>query len=245
MPAYGLIGKTLSHSFSKKYFADKFNRLQLSNTYENFECDSIADVKSLLEETNVVGFNVTAPYKAAIMPFLDGIDEAALKIGAVNTLLKKDGKWKGYNTDVYGFKQLIKPFFESHHERAIIIGSGGAAKSVAYVLEALGCEPIFISRQPKDNNQFSYQDINKIMISSCPIIVNTTPVGTFPNVKDAVDIPYNFLGSRNLVIDLVYNPVESEFLKRSRSQGATVVNGLTMLHQQAEKSWEIWQSNCL
>lgn len=242
MQQFGLIGQTLGHSFSEKYFTDKFSSLGSNATYRNFECKDIDAVKALLESRHMSGFNVTIPYKESIIPLLDGIDSVAAQIGAVNVVTNENGKWIGYNTDVFGFKQMIKPFFESHHERAIILGTGGASKSVQFVLEELGCNVIFISRTPSNSNAFSYDDMNEVMMKSCPVIVNATPIGMFPNEKERVDIPYPYLTERHLVIDLVYNPKETEFLKVAKQYGASAINGLTMLHQQAEKAWEIWQS---
>jgi len=152
----------------------------------------------------------------------------------------KNGKTKGYNTDAYGFKQMIKPFFKAHHERAIILGTGGASKAIAYVLEELGCSPIYISRYPNAENQFAYEEINKNMIEACPLIVNTTPIGMFPNENEEIDFPTQFLTEKNLVIDLIYNPKETIFLKKSKAKKSWTLNGLTMLHQQAERSWLIW-----
>ncbi len=242
MQRYGLIGQSLNHSFSKSYFSQKFLDLQIEADYQNLEFNNIEEVVEELGRFRFDGFNVTIPYKEKIIPFLNEIDKVSSQIGAVNTVKKINGQWKGFNTDVYGFKQMIKPFFESHHERAVILGTGGASKAVEYVLEELGCDVIFISRNPKLNNHFSYAEVNEQMLRSCPIIINTTPVGSFPNVSQQINIPYQFLDSRNLLIDLVYNPKETLFLKQGRINGANTVNGLTMLHQQAEKSWEIWQS---
>ncbi|MFK8036877.1 MAG: shikimate dehydrogenase [Crocinitomicaceae bacterium] len=243
MQQFGLIGRSLNYSFSKEYFTNKFNSLSINANYQNFECESISDVEELLNNCQAFGLNVTMPYKEVIIPLLDFVDPIAIEVGAVNTVVRVDGKWNGYNTDVFGFKQMIKPFFESHHERAIILGTGGASKAVQYVLEELGCNTIFISRNPTKQNEFGYEDINEVMLNSCPIIVNTTPVGTFPNSHEIVQVPYQHLSNRQLVIDLVYNPIETRFLKHAKEQGATTINGLTMLHQQAEKAWEIWQSN--
>ncbi len=238
---FGLLGRTLGHSFSKAYFTQKFKDLNLDYTYKSFELSDISEFKNLVRtEKNLVGLNVTTPYKEAVIPFLDELNETAQAIGAVNTILIKEGKKIGYNSDVFGFKQMIKPFFKSHHEKAIILGTGGASKAVAYVLENLGCEPIFISRSPKGDNQFGYEDINKLMIEACPVIVNTTPLGTFPNNEEMPDIPTQLLTDKNLVIDLIYNPTETKLLKAAKEQNAWTLNGLTMLHQQAEKSWQIW-----
>ena len=243
MKTYGLIGRTLSHSFSKHYFTQKFETLGIDALYLNFECQDILDVRPLLANQHYQGFNVTIPYKEAIIPFLDELDPVAQAVGAVNTIKRENGRLIGYNTDVYGFKQMIKPFFKSHHERAVIFGTGGAAKGVAYVLERLGANVIFISRNPKAYNEFGYDEVNNVMLNSCFILVNTTPVGTFPNVNDTLPIPFEHLTSKHLVIDLIYNPEETELLKRAKVQKSWTLNGLTMLHQQAEKAWEIWNED--
>tara|TARA_B100000809_G_scaffold251870_1_gene285885 strand:+ start:706 stop:1437 length:732 start_codon:yes stop_codon:yes gene_type:complete len=239
---YGLIGKKLGHSFSKGYFTDKFKSLNIDATYNNYELESIDEVKDLLKTHGLVGLNVTIPYKETIIPFLDEVDEVSRKIGAVNTIVIKNGKTIGYNTDAYGFQQMIKPFFKSHHERSIILGTGGASKAIAYVLEGLGCTPIFISRYPKRENQFAYEEVNCNMIEACPLIVNTTPIGMFPDETDEIDFPTRCFNEKNLVIDLIYNPKETIFLKKAKAKGAWTLNGLTMLHQQAERSWEIWNT---
>ncbi len=237
---FGLIGKKLEHSFSKDYFTTKFNELGIDAVYQNFQIPNIEAVKDIFKEEGLIGLNVTIPYKETIIPFLDEVDEIALKIGAVNTIVIKDGKTKGYNTDAYGFKQMIKPFFKAHHERAIILGTGGASKAIAHVLEELGCSPIYISRYPKAENQFAYEEINQSMIEACPLIVNTTPIGMFPNETAEIDFPTQFLTEKNLVIDLIYNPKETNFLKKAKAKKSWTLNGLTMLHQQAERSWLIW-----
>lgn len=242
MKEYGLIGKSLSHSFSKSYFTEKFNQLDIQAVYHNFECESIQDVEQLLSTTSCEGLNVTFPYKEEIIPLLDRLDPIAASVGAVNTIKKNDGKWVGYNTDVFGFKQMIKPFFKSHHERVIIFGTGGASKAVEYVFNELGANVIFISRNPSKSNEFGYNEINKVMLSSCFVLVNTTPVGTFPNIEAVLPIPFEFLTEKHLCIDLVYNPDETKFLNESKYKNAWVLNGKTMLHQQAEKAWEIWRS---
>lgn len=236
---YGLIGYKLGHSFSRAYFTQKFEKEKIPATYENYELEQIDDVRDLLE-TDIKGFNVTIPYKKQILPFLDRVDGVAAEIGAVNTIKRQDDNWIGYNTDVYGFRQMIKPFFKSHHERAMILGTGGAAEAVNYVLEHLGVNVISISRSPKGSNQFHYNEVNENMIRFNGIIVNTTPVGTFPNVDECPDIPYHFINDQHLVIDLIYNPEETLFLKKSKDAGAVTLNGKTMLQQQAEEAWRIW-----
>ena len=238
---YGLIGKSLSHSFSKDYFTEKFASLNLPHKYLNFELDSIHDLKDLVKTNKKLrGLNVTLPFKESVIPYLDEIDPIAAEIGAVNTILITDGKLKGFNTDTFGFKQLIKPFFKGHHERALILGSGGASKAVKHVLDELGVESIIISRNP-DKAQLNYKLLNKHILNAYLLIINTTPLGMYPTVNAYPDIPYELLTERHLLIDLIYNPSKTAFMKKGITQNATVINGKTMLQQQAEKSWSIWQ----
>ena len=237
---YGLIGNSLSHSFSKKYFESKFLQHKIEANFENYECLNLDEVAKLLRRKDIAGLSVTIPYKTALMPLLSDLDESAKQVGAVNCIKFIGDKRIGFNTDVFGFEQLIKPFFEAHHERAMILGTGGASKAVAFVLESLGVDVIYISRHPKKGDEYLYQDINEKMMAYHGILVNTTPVGTFPNVHDCPEIPYEFLTSKHLLIDLVYNPKETEFLKNGKAQGVVVINGETMLHQQAERAWQIW-----
>jgi len=239
---YGLIGKKLGHSFSKDFFEKKFRNLNLDVTYENFELADISAIKTVFEIPELVGLNVTIPYKQSVIPFLDQLDETAKAVGAVNCIHLKNGQKTGYNTDVFGFRQMIKPFLESHHERALILGKGGASKAVEYVLKELGLAVFFATRNPEEEHDFGYDEINERMIQACGIIVNTTPLGMFPDVEFFPQIPYEFLTDKNLAVDLIYNPKETVFMKKARSFGANAINGETMLHQQAEKSWEIWNS---
>ena len=243
MNKFGLVGKTLEHSFSKKYFTKKFENEGLSCEYLNYEFNTVDEVESLRKDPHLKGFNVTIPYKESIVGLLDTLSPIALEIGAVNTVEIVNGKWIGHNTDVFGFRQMIKPFFKSHHERAMIIGTGGASKAVAYVLEQIGADVIFISRNPSNEFEFDYSDINEEMMNACKIIVNTSPVGTYPNVNDEVNLPYTLLTPKHLVVDLIYNPSKTRMLQLSEDQGAWVLNGRTMLEQQAEQSWKIWNSN--
>lgn len=243
MKQYGLIGKTLSHSFSKKYFEEKFKRENINAVYENFELNDISQVEGLFSiHSNLCGLNVTIPYKEQIMPYLDEVDEQARKIGAVNTIYidKETGKMKGYNTDVYGFKQSLKPFLENQHQRALILGTGGASKAVAYVLNELGITTAFVSRTPQLENQLSYDELNENILASFLLIVNTTPLGTFPNVDEKPTINYDAITPNHLLYDLVYNPAETAFLKEGKKRGALTINGEQMLQLQAEKAWEIW-----
>ncbi|WP_245676446.1 shikimate dehydrogenase family protein [Crocinitomix algicola] len=239
---YGLIGKDIGYSFSKEYFEKKFKTLGIDATYENISLNNIAECTSIFEN-DFNGINVTIPYKEKIIPFLDELSPEAATVGAVNTVKIKGGVKYGYNTDVYGFRQAIKPFFKSHHERAMILGTGGAAKAVNYVLENLGVNVIQISRTKRDSKTFGYEDINENMMSFNGIIVNTSPVGTYPNVEDFPLIPYEYFTEKHLAIDLTYNPLETLFLKKAKAKGAWTMNGLTMLHQQAEEAWKIWNND--
>lgn len=248
MKQYGLIGKTLSHSFSKKYFEEKFKRENINAVYENFELNDISQVEGLFSiHSNLCGLNVTIPYKEQIIPYLDEVDEQAQKIGAVNTIYidKETGKMKGYNTDVYGFKQSLKPFLENQHQRALILGTGGASKAVAYVLNELGITTAFVSRTPQLENQLSYDELNENILASFLLIINTTPLGTFPDVEEKPPINYDAITPNHLLYDLVYNPAETAFLKEGKKRGALTINGEQMLQLQAEKAWEIWGGrNC-
>jgi shikimate dehydrogenase len=243
MKKLGLIGKNLSHSFSQKFFTEKWKKDGITDhSYELFELSEIDKIKEVFEDDEICGLNVTISYKESVIPFLDELSEEAEKIGAVNTIDFRDGKTIGHNTDVYGFRQSIKPFLASHHERALVLGTGGAAKAVAFGLRQLGIDSLFVSRSPEGERQVSYKDLNENAVKHWPLIVNATPVGTFPNVEEKPEIPYDFLTDRNLLFDLVYNPEETAFLKAGKSQGALTSNGLNMLHLQAEKAWEIWNS---
>lgn len=241
MPEFGLVGKSLGHSFSKQYFEDKFQKEGLNHTFENFELSNIEEIQRVFSISDLKGFSVTIPYKEEIIPFLDSISEEAKVIGAVNCVqLSSDGQKIGYNTDAFGFHQMIKPFLTNEHERAIILGTGGASKAVAYVLKNIGLDVLWISRNPSKEKEFAYEAINEHMLRACKVIVNCTPVGTFPNIADCVPFPFEYLTDKHLCIDLIYNPDETAFLRESRLSGATTLNGLSMLKEQANKAWEIW-----
>ncbi len=240
MLKFGLLGKSLSHSFSKSFFTDFFLKNNIDGEYLNFEIPSIESISELFLKENLEGLNVTIPYKEEIIPYLDTLSEDALKIGAVNVVQFKNGFKIGHNTDAYGFHQSIKPFLTNLHERALIIGTGGASKAVEFVFKSLGIDVIFISRNPEKENQFGYNDINEHMLRACKVIVNCTPVGTFPNVEDCISFPFEYLTQDHLVVDLIYNPKQTLFLKKSKEFGATILNGESMLQQQALKAWEIW-----
>lgn len=249
MKQYGLIGYPLSHSFSKKYFTEKFERENIKNCqYNLFPIENIKLLPQLIADNpTLCGLNVTIPYKESVIPFLDELDETAKAVGAVNCIkISRHGDslhLKGYNTDVYGFRQSIKPFLEIQHERALILGTGGASKAVSYVLKEIGIDTYFVSRDKKPESKekmLSYDELNENVINAFKLIINTSPVGTFPNIHDAPAIPYNFISPAHLLYDLVYNPPETEFLKRGKLQGAAIVNGLSMLQQQAEEAWSVW-----
>lgn len=241
---FGIIGKPLSHSFSKSYFENKFRELGLNGySYDLFEISSIEVIKTMLSEHKYLkGFNVTIPYKESIISFLDELAGDAKEISAVNCVKIIDGKLIGYNTDYYGFSQSIKPFLDTNHQRALILGTGGASKAVAYALKKVGVEIYFVtsSANKKTNNTFFYSELNEHVMKAFKLVVNTTPLGTFPNVEEAPALPYHLFTEQHLAYDLVYNPAETVFLKRAKEKGSIVVNGLSMLQLQAEKSWEIW-----
>lgn len=239
MKTYGLIGRSLGHSFSKSFFEYYFNDNFIDAKYENFELNTIEEVIDLFKN-DISGFNVTIPYKEAIIPFLDELSDDAKSIGAVNVVQIIDGKKIGHNTDAFGFQQSIKPFLTNRHERAIIFGTGGASKAVEFVLKNIGVDVIFISRNPEAPNQFHYNEVNHHMLQACKLLVNTTPVGTFPNIDEFHDIPYSCLSHEHLAVDLIYNPEKTKFLEYAESEGAMILNGKSMLREQALKSWEIW-----
>ena len=237
---YGLIGKTLGHSFSAAFFKDYFEKNNIEAKYSNFELNDIEDIQTIFSQ-NLSGLNVTFPYKESVLPFLDRLDESAAQIGAVNVLAFENGEKVGYNTDAYGFAQSIKPFLTFEHERALIFGTGGASKAVAHVFKQIGLDVFYISRNGNEaNGVFRYEDINNHMLRSCRVLVNCTPVGTFPDVNACLELPFEHLTPAHLIIDLVYNPAETELMKRAKKNGATVMNGLSMLQHQALKSYEIW-----
>lgn len=240
MNLYGLIGKTLKHSFSEDYFREKFAKENIDARFQNFELDTIdAFPKVLAQNPNLCGLSVTIPYKTTIIPFLDEIDPMAGEIGSVNSIRVSNGKTMGFNTDAGGFSNSIKPFLAHGMERALILGTGGASKAVAYALRRIGLDVVFASRKPAEG-QLAYSEINQNAIKAFKLIVNTTPLGMYPDVSTFPDIPYAYLTPEHLLFDLTYNPAETAFLRKGKEKGAIVVNGLSMLKIQAEMSWEIW-----
>lgn len=241
MRKYGLIGKSLSHSFSPKFFNSKFQNESIEASYELLEFPDLEQIRDFLIDNDFSGFNVTIPYKEEVIPFLDELSLEVMEIGAVNCIVKNEGKLIGYNTDSFGFKQSIKPFLTNLHERALVLGTGGSSKAVAYVFKSIGIDCVFVSRTPKEG-QFSYSDINQHMVNACKVIVNCTPVGMFPNQNETLEFPFEFLTKEHLVIDLIYNPIKTKFLERAEENGAQILNGESMLKEQALKSWELWNS---
>lgn len=242
MRRFGLIGKTLSHSFSKRFFSEKFELEGIDAMFENVELPAIQEILPVFEAKCWSGLTVTIPYKEAIIPFLDELSEEAQAIGAVNVVAFRDGKKIGFNTDAFGFHQSIKPFLTNQHERALILGTGGASKAVAHVFRQIGLDVFFISRTPQGERQFPYEAINEHMLRACKVVVNCTPVGTFPHVEDCVLFPFESLTPDHFCIDLIYNPEETVFLRKSKEQGATILNGYSMLKEQALKAWAIWNA---
>lgn len=247
MAKYGLIGFPLTHSFSRKYFNEKFEKENIDSSYENFEIDSINKFPEILKNNiEITGLNVTIPYKEKIIKYLNNLDAPASEIGAVNTIqVKRSGKnieTKGFNTDTYGFESSIKPLLETNHKKALILGTGGASKAVKYVMQKLGIEYLLTTRRNPGEHEINYDSLNKDIIEEYHIIVNATPLGTFPKTDTFPDIPYGHISSKHLLFDLVYNPEETLFLAKGKAMGATVKNGYEMLLGQAEKAYEIWNS---
>jgi shikimate dehydrogenase len=241
MKQYGLIGFPLEHSFSKKYFTEKFITENIANCrYENFELAKIEDFISLKNKhQNLCCLNVTIPYKQSIIPFLDELDETAQQVGAVNTIKFYKGKCIGYNTDVIGFEKTFTRLVKPNHSHALIFGSGGSSKCVQYVLKKLGINFQVVSRSPQ-LNQLSYDDLNLFIFRQFHVLINCTPVGMFPQINEALNIQYEYINARFLCYDLIYNPTETEFLKQAKSKMAVTKNGYEMLIQQAEAAWQIW-----
>jgi shikimate dehydrogenase len=242
MRKFGLIGKRLDYSFSLGFFEGFFQKNEIDATYENIELDELALFFESDQWKSFSGFSVTIPYKEQIIPFLDELSDDAKEIGAVNTILIRDGKKIGHNTDAFGFKQSIKPFLTNQHEKALILGTGGASKAVEFVLKEIGIQVLFASRNPGENHQFSYAEINQNMVNACKLIVNTTPIGTFPALEEKPDFPTEFLSTAHFVVDLIYNPEQTRLLRESAEKGAITLNGLSMLREQAMQSWKIWNT---
>ncbi|MFD1063462.1 shikimate dehydrogenase family protein [Winogradskyella litorisediminis] len=239
---FGLVGKEIDYSFSRGYFAKKFEAENLPHSYVNFDLENISKFPSIFETSkNIKGLNVTIPYKEDVIPFLDKLNKTAKAIGAVNTIrVTKKRKRVGYNTDYYGFKKSLEPHLKKHHKKALIFGTGGASKAIAYALKLLKIEFKFVSRSKKNLDVLTYSELTESIIQKHQILINCSPVGTFPNVEQCLDIPYNGITEHHILYDLIYNPAETKFLQHGKNQNATIINGSKMLELQAEKSWRIW-----
>ncbi|MCD7714696.1 MAG: shikimate dehydrogenase [Prevotella sp.] len=244
MEKYGLIGYPLGHSMSKDYFNTKFKSEGTDAEYINFEIPDIKEIKAVvLSNPELVGLNVTIPYKQQVIPYLNEITKEAKAIGAVNVIkITRNGtkiRLKGFNSDVVGFVESIRPLIERYHKKALILGTGGASKAVEYGLKSLGLETMFVSRTKK-TGAMTYEEVTPDVVKDYKVIVNCTPVGMFPKIDDYPALPYEALDTRSLLYDLIYNPDETAFLARGRQQGAITKNGLEMLLLQAFASWEFW-----
>lgn len=243
MAKYGLIGKNIGYSFSKAFFTTKFSQENRTDTYQNFDIASIESLKDVIQANETLkGLNVTIPYKESVIPLLDRIDKEAKKIGAINTIkIHQDGSLVGYNTDHYGFAKALADFLPLKEKSALILGTGGASKAVSYVLDAMNYKYQLVSRT-KTETTLSYDELNEDVISNHLLIINCTPLGTSPKTQEFPDIPYQYLSKDHLLFDLIYNPLETVFLRLGRAQGTQVTNGLKMLEYQAKKAWSIWKS---
>ncbi|HQS56082.1 MAG: shikimate dehydrogenase [Bacteroidetes bacterium 24-39-8] len=241
MRLYGLLGYPLSHSFSQKYFTEKFQNLGLQDAaYENFSLPNISELQAILDHREgLEGFNITIPYKKEVLAFLDHASQAVQEIGACNCVRIVNGKRFGYNTDVVGFEQTLAPFLKPHHKKALILGTGGASAAVEWVLKKLGIEYLSVSRTASDNT-ITYEQIDEAMMTTHSLVINTTPLGMYPKIDACPNLPYQFINEQHHLFDLVYNPEETQFLAKGKAQGASIQNGWEMLILQAEESWRIW-----
>ena len=241
MRKFGLIGYPLSHSFSKKYFTDKFEREDIRDCiYELYPLRDITELPGLIERENLEGINITIPYKKAVLPYLSSLSDEVSAIQACNCISFKHGQSIGYNTDTIGFRRTFETHLQPHHAKALILGTGGASLAVAFTLQQLNIDFLFVSRSAGANNTITYEDINASILNAYFIIINTTPLGTYPEVHQFPPLPYELLNSNHYLYDLVYNPAETLFLKKGKQQGVTFENGAEMLIIQAEESWKIW-----
>ena len=238
MKTYGLLGKSLKHSFSKDYFEKKFEGQQ--KQYSNLELDSLDNIRNRPELSGLTGFNVTIPYKQEIIQYLDELTPEAKAIGAVNCVEISEGRWIGHNTDYIGFRRTLLPLIENRVENALILGTGGASLAVAYVLKELGIRFFFVSREPKNEQTCSYEQVTPLLLEKCKLIVNTTPVGQFPHNEEKPNLDYSCITDQHVLYDLIYNPETTTFLQEGISRGARYCNGRTMLEIQANESYKIW-----
>lgn len=241
MKTYGLIGKTLSHSFSKGYFTEKFRKEGIEGCqYELFELPAIADFKELLRSRSLAGLNVTVPYKEEVIPFLDRLTPEAARIGAVNVIrFLPGGILEGANSDYFGFRRSLEHFLGEQRPAALVLGTGGASKAVAAALQDMGIAFRFVSRTASAD-VLAYSDLNADLLQEYPLLINTTPLGMYPHIQTCPDIPFQHLSNRHFVFDLVYNPEQTLLMKKAADAGAAVQNGLEMLYLQAEEAWRMW-----
>jgi len=265
MRRFGLIGRNIDYSFSRSYFTQKFDLLGINAKYQNFDCTAVKEVLEILQDTSIDGYNVTIPFKEQVFSLLDSVDTSAEKIGAINTIKRfKNGKLKGFNTDFLGFtgalyeklgiyykpNDLLKPLslFNNQHDflkdcKALVLGTGGASKAIVYALHNLGITSTLVSRKHHDSvNQLVYAEVDEAIIQDHNLIINTTPLGTYPEINTCPDLPYGLLTKNHFLFDLVYNPSETQFLKHGKEQGTIISNGLRMLELQAEFAWELWNA---
>jgi shikimate dehydrogenase len=242
MRIFGLIGRNINYSFSVAYFSDKFQKENITDAlYKNFDIPDVTYFLQILKKhKDLKGLNVTIPYKQEIIPYLDKLSKKAEEVGAVNTIkITKNGNLKGYNTDVYGFEKSLKPLLKPHHQKALVLGTGGASRAVVYVLEKLGLAYKIVSRNP-EKDQLSYADITQEVMQEYTVVINCTPLGTSPNIEHCPELNYDYFTDKHLAFDLIYNPAETTFLRKAKQQGASIQNGHQMLVYQAEKAWQIW-----
>lgn len=236
---YGLIGKNIDYSFSKDFFLEKFNKENLNCSYINFDIQEVEEFKKVINEFEISGLNVTIPYKESIIKYLDFVCPIAKEIGAVNTIKFDNRTLSGYNTDYLGFHNSIQKTIKPN-TRALILGTGGASKAVAYALKLLGVKYMFVSRSKTNEDCISYEDLNKSIINNHKLIINCTPLGTYPITKEIPKIPISLITNHHIVYDLIYNPIKSLLLEKSEENGAKIINGYEMLQNQAIESWKIW-----
>lgn len=248
MREFGLIGYPLGHAYSQKYFEEKFKKESITDAkYQLFPLSEISKIHNIiLSQPNLIGLNITTPYKELVIPYLNEIDASILRLGTINTIKisRKDNTYslKGFNTDVDGLRKTFEHLSLPEGSKALIFGSGGSGKTTRFVLEELGIKSTNVSREPENLSQLSYRNVTEAVLNHHSLIINASPVGMFPKVDECPAIPYEFITDRHICIDLVYNPAQTLFLKKCAEKGATVINGLTMLYEQADKAWEIWNS---
>ncbi|MEH0007639.1 MAG: shikimate dehydrogenase [Flavobacteriales bacterium] len=240
MKIYGLVGKNIAYAHSRNYFSAKFKREKIAGaSYRNFDIPTIGEIRKIWLTPNLAGLNITIPYKEKVTPYLDDLSPEAMRIGAVNTIQFLKDKKIGHNTDAYGFEKSLIPLLKDVHTHALILGTGGASKAVTSVLKKLGIQYRCVSRTRR-KNALTYEELCAKTILTHRLVVNCTPMGAYPDIDKAPDIPYEFLSPNHLVYDLIYNPDITAFMKRARAWGAQTTNGYQMLVLQAEKAWEIW-----